>query len=49
VTVGKLLGFLVSDREKEVNPSKFKAILGMPPPKSEKEIRGLLGRLQYIS
>ena len=38
VIAGKFLGFLVSDRGIEVNPSKIKAILGMPPPKSEKEI-----------
>ena len=43
VTVGKLLGFLVSDRGIEVNPSKIKVILEMPPPRSEKEIRGFLG------
>ena len=49
VTTGKLLGFLVSDRGIEVDPSKIKTILEMPPPKSEKEIRGLLGHLQYIS
>jgi len=49
VTAKKLLGFLVSDRGIEVNPSKIKAILDMPPPKSEKEIRGFLGQLQYIS
>ena len=49
VTTGKLLGFLVSDRRIEVDPSKIKAILEMPPPRSEKEIRGFLGRLQYIS
>ena len=49
VTTGKLLGFLVSDRGIEVDPSKIKAILEMPPPKSKKEIRGFLGRLQYIS
>ena len=49
VTAGKLLGFLVSDREIEVDLSKIKAILEMPPPKSEKEIRGFLGWLQYIS
>ena len=41
VTAGKLLGFLVSDRGIEVDPSKIKAILEMPPPKSEKEIRGI--------
>ena len=33
----------------EINPSKIKAILDMPSPKSEKEIRGFLGLLQYIS
>ena len=49
VTSGKLLGFLVSDRWIEVDPSKIKAILDMPLPKSEKEIREFLGRLQYIS
>ena len=34
-----MLGFLVSDRRIEVEPSKIKAILDKPPPKSEKEIR----------
>ena len=43
VIAGKLLGFLVSDRGIEVNPSKIKVILEMPPPRSEKEIRGFLG------
>ena len=49
VTTRKLLGFVVSDRGIEFNPSKIKTILEMPPPRSEKEIRGFLGRLQYIS
>ena len=49
VTTGKLLWFLVSDKGIEVDLSKIKAILEMPPPKSEKEIRGFLGQLQYIS
>ena len=49
VIVGKLLGFLVSDRGIEVDLSKIKAILDMSPPKSEKEMRGFLGQLQYIS
>ena len=43
VTAEKLLSFLLSDRGIEVDPSKIKAILEMPPPKSEKEIRGFLG------
>ena len=45
VTVGKLLGFLVSDRGIEVEPSKIKAILEMPPLRSEKEIKGFLGSI----
>ena len=49
VTAGKLLGFMITQRGIEVDPSKIKAILEMPPPKNEKEIRGFLGRLQYIS
>ena len=49
VAVEKLLGFLVSDKGIEVESSKTKAILEMPLARSEKEIRGLLGQLQYIS
>ena len=49
VTTGKLLGFLVNDRGIKVDSSKIKAILEKPTPKSEKEIRGFLCRLQYIS
>ena len=45
VTARKLLGFWVHDKGIEVDPSKIKAILDMPPPKSEKRIRGFLGRL----
>ena len=49
VTARKLLGFLVSDRGIEVDPSKIKCMLEMPPPMNEMEIRGFLGRLQYIN
>jgi hypothetical protein len=40
---------VVSSRGIEVDPTKIRAILEMPPPKIEKEIRGFLGSLQYIS
>ena len=40
---------IVSERGIEVDPKKIKAILDMPAPRNEKEIRGFLGRLQYIS
>ena len=49
ITSGKLLGHIVSDHGIEVDPEKIKAILDMPAPRNEKEIRGFLGRLQYIS
>ena len=49
VTAEKLLGFLVSDKGIGVGLFKIKDMFEMPPPKSEKEIRGFLGRLQYIS
>ena len=49
VTSRKLLGHIVSERGIEVDPEKTKAILDMPAPRTEKEIRGFLGRLQYIS
>jgi hypothetical protein len=48
-STGKLLGYMVSERGIEVDPVKVRAILEMPAPKTEKEVRGLLGRLQYIS
>ena len=46
---GKLLGHCVSERGIEVDPEKIKAILEMPAPRNEKEIKDFLGRLQYIS
>ena len=49
VTSGKLLGYMVSERGIEVDPDKIIAILDMPAPRTEREIRGFLGRLQYIS
>ena len=49
VTSGKLLGHIVNERSIEVDPKKIKAILDMPTPRNEKEIRGFLSRLQYIS
>ena len=48
VTSSKLLGFIVRQRGTEVDPGKVRAILEMPPPRTKKEIRGFLGRLNYI-
>ena len=49
VTSGKLLGFMVSQREIEVDPDKIKEIVKMKPPRTKKEIREFLGRIQYIN
>nr|CAN67851.1 hypothetical protein VITISV_020214 [Vitis vinifera] len=49
VTFGKLLGHMLSERGIEVDPDKIKVILDMLVPRTEKEIRGFLGKLQYIS
>jgi len=44
----KLLGFIVSQRGIEVDLDKVRAILEMPHSLIEKEVRGFLGRLNYI-
>ena len=49
VTSGKLLGFMVSQRGIEVELDKIKAIVEMKPLRAEREIRGFLGRIQYVS
>nr|XP_033509502.1 uncharacterized protein LOC117274344 [Nicotiana tomentosiformis] len=49
VPSGKLLGFIVSRKRIELDPSKIKAIQELPPPKSKKDVMSFLGRLNYIS
>ena len=49
VTFGKLLGYMISERGIEAYVDKIRAILEMSPPQTETEIRGFLGRLQYIN
>ena len=49
VKSGKLLGFVVSDKGIEVDPDKVRVIQSMPSLKTEKEVRGFLGRLNYIA
>ena len=49
VTSRKLLRFMVSQGGIEVDLEKIKAIVEMKPPRTEKEIRGFLGRTQYIN
>ena len=45
---GKLLGFIVSQRGIEVDPAKVQAIWDMPTPRTEKQIRSFLGKVNYI-
>ena len=49
VTSEKLLGYMVSKRGIEADPDNIRTIFDMPTPRTEKEIKGFLGRLQYIS
>ena len=45
----KLLGHIVSERDIEVDMENIGAILDMPALRTEREIKGFLGILQYIS
>ncbi|XP_047340012.1 uncharacterized protein LOC124943561 [Impatiens glandulifera] len=49
VTSGKMLGFLITQRGIEIDPSKIEAITAMPVPRNEREVRGFLGKIQFIS
>ena len=46
---GKLLGFIVSGKGIEVDLTKVNDIQEIPTPRIEKEVRGFLGRLNYIA
>ena len=49
VKSGKMLDFVVSQRGIKVDLEKVKAILEKPEPRIEKQVRGFLGRLNYIT
>ncbi|XP_070010280.1 uncharacterized protein [Nicotiana sylvestris] len=49
VPYGKLLGFIVSRRGIELDPTKIKSIQDLPPLRTKKEVMSMLGRLNYIS
>ena len=48
-TSGKLLGFVVSKKGIEIDPDKVWAIQDLPPPRTQKEVRSFMGRLNYIA
>ena len=49
VSLGKFLGFMVSQMGIEVNPDKIQAILDMEPPKNIKEVQSLTGRVAALN
>ena len=48
-TSGKLLGFVVSKKGIEIDPEKVRAIQDLPHPRTQKEVRSFMGRLNYIA
>ena len=49
VTVGKFLGFMVSQRGIEANLDKIQAIIEMAPPKNVKEEQSLNGKIATLN
>ena len=49
VTVGKFLGFMVSQRGIEVNPEKVWAILELEPPRTVKAMQSLNGKVVALN
>ena len=41
--------FVVSKKGIEIDPNKVQAIQDLPPPKTQKEVRSFMGRLNYIA
>ena len=48
-TSEKLLGFVVSKKGIEIDTDKVRAIQDLPPPRTQKEVRSFIGRLNYIA
>jgi hypothetical protein len=49
VCQGKILGYLVSHRRIETNPTKIQAIINMTPPQSTRDVQRLTGRLAALN
>ncbi|XP_027169602.1 uncharacterized protein LOC113769344 [Coffea eugenioides] len=45
---GKLLGVIVSKKGIEIDPVKIKAIRDMPVPKTQKDVKSFLGKINFI-
>lgn len=48
VSLGKFLGFMVTQRGTEINPDQIKAIANTLVPKSKKELQRLTGKLVVL-
>ena len=48
VSAGRFLGFMMTQRGIEANPSQLKAILESPAPSSRKEVQQLTGQLTAL-
>ena len=48
VSLGKLLGFLIHQREIDLDLTKFKAITIFTPPTTLKELRSFVGKMSYL-
>ena len=46
---GKLLGFMISNDGIEIDPEKAKAIQEMSPPRTQKEVRSFMGRVNFLA
>ena len=49
VTVGKFLGYMVSQRGIKVNPEKVRAIMELEPPRTVKEVQSLNGKIAALN
>ena len=49
VTVGKFLGFMVSQRGIKVNLEKVRAIMELRPPRTAKEVQSLNGKIAALN
>jgi hypothetical protein len=49
VRQGKILGYLVSHRGIEANPTKIQAIINMTPPQSTRDVQRLTGKLAALN
>ena len=48
VTAGKFLGFLVHRHGIDADESKIRSISNMPPPHSQRSLKGFLGKVSYL-